>query len=575
MNDTRSTLATYTLERYETEFADRHLLQGAIAKWARETPDRPAIVEYDTVREVTYREFDEQSTAYALKLIELGFQPGDFLGTLLSLSIEHIVLEYACFKIGVIHAPLDLRLKAPEVVRSLSLVEPKGFVFLGNTPVVDFTPIGRAVQSECGYVKHFIQFSPPGQTIEGAAAFDTFAGDALRLYEARHSHCSKLWKTYEGITASIKPTDGAQVIYTTGSTGFPKPALLSHRNITSQNMCLAAGFGLDHAERPLVHLPPSHVGCQAEQLITTFFTGQTAVTMRVFDAEKTLDCIGRYKVDCFGQVPAMFNMQWRLPNYETYDLSSVKQVMFGGQQVSKEFVRQLVARFGWVGTGLGLTEMAGFVTYTGLSGDADLLAESVGWDMPITPLSIRAPMNEDGTAGPELAYGATGEICFSGPQVFIDYVNNEEAYRKTVSKEGICYTGDLGYLSERGLIFCGRSKLVIKPKGYQVHPAQIESHFAELRECVGVCGAVGADHDVFSEGVVLFVELKGGAQLTRNDLETHAKGIAGYMRPLHYVLLDPGTFPLNRVNKTDYVRLREMAKNEIAALRSAGAWDRE
>jgi acyl-CoA synthetase (AMP-forming)/AMP-acid ligase II len=271
----------------------------------------------------------------------------------------------------------------------------------------------------------------------------------------------------------------------------------------------------------------------------------------------------------------MFHMQWRLPNYGSYDLSSVRQVMFGGQQVSKEFVRQLVERFPTVGTGLGLTEMAGFVTYTGLTSDVDLLAESVGWDMPITPLSIRAPMNADGTAGPELAYGETGEICFSGPQVFIDYVNNPEAYQKTVSKEGICYTGDLGYLSDRGLIFCGRSKLVIKPKGYQVHPAQVESHFAELAECVAVCGAVGAYHEIFSEGIVLFVEVKRDANLTRDDLEAHAKGIAGYMRPLHYVLLEQGTFPLNRINKTDYVRLREMAKSEISVLRDAGAWDRE
>jgi acyl-CoA synthetase (AMP-forming)/AMP-acid ligase II len=182
-------------------------------------------------------------------------------------------------------------------------------------------------------------------------------------------------------------------------------------------------------------------------------------------------------------------------------------------------------------------------------------------------------MNPDGTAGQELPDGEPGEICFSGPQVFISYVNNDEAYRKTVSTDGFCYTGDLGYKSPQGLMFSGRSKLVLKPKGYQVHPAQIEQHFALLVEHVACCGAVGAPHDVFTEGVVLFVEAKPGGRLTREMLDEHARDIAGYMRPQHYVILEPAGLPLNRIAKTDYVRLKELAAAEVARLRAAGAWD--
>jgi acyl-CoA synthetase (AMP-forming)/AMP-acid ligase II len=204
----------------------------------------------------------------------------------------------------------------------------------------------------------------------------------------------------------------------------------------------------------------------------------------------------------------------------------------------------------------------------------DEIVGTVGYDMPVTPLSIRQTMNPDGTAGAELPDGQTGEICFSGPQVFTDYINNKEAYRKTVSREGICYTGDLGFRDARGLHLVGRSKLVIKPKGYQVHPAQIEDHFSQLRDKIAVCGAVGAPHEVFSEGVVLFVETRPGASLTRDELESHAKGIASYMRPLHYVMLAPGTLPLNRIAKTDYVSLKSRALAEVEALRNQGRWDR-
>jgi acyl-CoA synthetase (AMP-forming)/AMP-acid ligase II len=562
----------HTLEDYETEFADRHLLHGAVSKWAVETPDRVAIIEFDTGREFTYRQFDAAATAIALKLLELGFRKGDFLATSLPLLAEHVFLEYACFKIGVIHAPLDLRLKGPEVVRSIGLIRAKGFALLGQTPYADFRPLGQLVRQECPYVEHILQFSPPDDCIPGATSMLALAGEVAAL--AANPSASPMWEEYQRVTASISENDGAQVIYTTGSTGFPKPALQSHRNITCQNMCLAGGFGMQKTDRMLVNLPPSHVGCQAEQLITTFFCGNTAVIMWIFDAEKTLQAIEKYKIQVMGQIPAMFNMQWRLPNYGQYDLSSLELVLYGGQQVTVPFLDKLRQMAPRAATGLGLTEMAGFVTYSKLDGTLEELAASVGFDMPVTPLTIRQPMKEDGSAGEVLPDGTIGEICFSGPQVFIGYVNNEEAYRKTVSSDGVCYTGDLGYRDGTGLHFTGRSKLVIKPKGYQVYPAQVEEHFAQLRDLVANVAAVGAPHEVFSEGIILFVERHPQADLGMESLAEHAKEIAAYMRPSHYEILEPGTFPLNRVAKTDYVLLKERAMTLIENLRSAGSWDR-
>ena len=131
-------LPAYTWDDYERDFADRHLLHAVVAKWARERPQHTAIIEFDTGREVTYRELDEESTARALRLLELGYRPGDFLATMLPLTVEHIFLEYGCFKIGVVHAPLDMRLKPDEVVRSLGLIRAKGFVMPGRTPLDRF-----------------------------------------------------------------------------------------------------------------------------------------------------------------------------------------------------------------------------------------------------------------------------------------------------------------------------------------------------------------------------------------------------------------------------------------------------
>jgi fatty-acyl-CoA synthase len=572
----RNGIPQLTLDHFEKDYADRHLLHGVVAKWAKETPDRIAMIVVDTQKEYTYKEFDQFSTALALKLLQMGFKKGDFFATSLPFLAEHIFLEYACFKIGVIHAPLDLRLKGPEVIRSLGLIQAKGFAFLGKTPIADFSPLGQAVMDNCPYVEHFIQFTAPEEAIDGAISAMTMAGEAMALGQAAMSDPanSPELKAYMEATANVSETDGAQVIYTTGSTGFPKPALLSHINITAQNMCLGAAFGMDEDPRMLVNLPPSHVGGQAEQLMTPLFYGGTAIVMHIFDPEKSLKAIQDYKVDAFGQIPALFNMQWRLPNYKDYDLSTLKFALYGGQQVSRQFLENLSAMAPKFGTGLGLSETGGFVTYSPLDGTVDDILAGVGYDMPITPLSIRKVMSEDGTAGAELPDGEIGEICFAGPQIFIAYVNGEEAYKKTVSTDGVCYTGDLGFKDDTGLHIAGRSKLVIKPKGYQVYPAQIENHFTDLTDKIGNAAAVGVKHEIFSDGIVAFIEKKPGAEVTVEELQAHAKGIAGYMRPSLYVILEPETMPLNRVAKTDYVTLKEQAEKEVEALRAKGGWDK-
>jgi acyl-CoA synthetase (AMP-forming)/AMP-acid ligase II len=105
-----------------------------------------------------------------------------------------------------------------------------------------------------------------------------------------------------------------------------------------------------------------------------------------------------------------------------------------------------------------------------------------------------------------------------------------------------------------------------------VFPGDVESHFAKLEQVAG-CGVVGAEHRTLSEAVVAFIERKPGAELTVQQLKAHARGMASYMRPLHYVLLEQGQIPLNRAIKTDYVRLSQMAKEEIERLRAGGRWD--
>ncbi len=524
-------LPRLTLADYEASFAGRHLLHEVVTHWAAVKPEAVALIE-DRGGGLDWRSFDTRSRSLAGALHQLGYRKGDFLATSLPFSIEHVLLAYACFRLGVVFAPLDLRLRPAEVARLTGLIRPRGWVTL-----VDY----------------------PG----AAPAEHTLSLEWLHLTSGP-----------EPLPAAIDENDGALVIFTTGSTGAPKPALISHRNITCQNMCLGAAFGFGERTRLLVDLPPSHIGGQAEALMTALYWGGAAILMDSFEPVRSLEAVERHRANLLGQVPTMFQMQWRTAGYGQRDLSSLEAAFYGGQQVARPFLEQLARMAPRIGTGLGLTEAAGFCTYTLPDASPDNLAASIGFDMPVYPVSIREPMREDGSAGAELPDGETGHICFRGPQTFLGYVNDPAATARAISTDGYLYTGDLGFRDALGLHFAGRAKWVIKTAGYQVFPGDVESHFSALTGKIAQVGAVGAPHQVFSEAIVLFVEKKPGADLAAAELKRHARAAAGYMRPLHYVILEPGQMPLNRVGKIDYVRLAELALGETARLCAERKWDR-
>ncbi len=561
-------LPRFTLDDYEKIFADRHLLHGVVAKWAGERPEAPAILSADGSRQVTWSEFHRFTTALAGELLRLGFTRGDYLVTLLHMSVDHILLEYSCFKIGVIVAPLDLRLTPTEVIRSLEILRPRGFACLGVNPALDFRPMWSAVQAQCPWIEHSIALNST-EAIPGTRSFASLAEPASRsIMETDSAAVAK-------IAAAITSDDGALVIFTTGSTGSPKPALLSHRNITVQNMCMCgAFFGGDRGTRTLVNLPASHVGGQTEALMSTFFGGGTAVLLEVFDASRSLRAIVQHRIEILGQIPAMFNLEWMLKDYGRYDLSSLRFAAYGGNVVSRPFVERLAAMAPVVGTGLGVTECAGFCTYVQANAtDHEMIVTGLGQDMPIYPCSIRRPMRPDGYAGDELPSGEIGHICFLGAQTFLGYVNDPAATAKTISRDGFLYTGDLGYKDAAGLHLTGREKWVIKSLGYQIFPGDVEAHICALTAQVANCVVVGVEHEVVSEAVVALVEKKPGAELSPKELDRHARSLPAYMRPRHWIVLESGGLPLNRVAKPDFLRAQEMARQEIAQLRARGEWD--
>ncbi|MFW9991147.1 MAG: class I adenylate-forming enzyme family protein [Candidatus Odinarchaeota archaeon] len=543
-----------------------------VDKHAKEKGEKISIIEYNTGEKVTWKDFATKSKAFAAKLLNMGIQKGDVVATSLPLLKEHIYLMYACYRIGAIFTPLDLRLKTQEIDRCFSGAKPKVYFFLGKTEVADFRPmITEIMKNHMDTCKYWIQFQKEEELIiDGAIGITEFARDIKSTY-IKAILTGKVGRAQK----KVNKRDPCLIIFTTGSTGYPKPALLCHENILVQNIGLAVGFDMNEHDIMCVNLPPSHVGCVTEQLATTIYGGGTSVILHIFDAEKTLDAVQKHKVTILGQIPALFAMQWRLPTYKNYDLSSLRFAIYAGQAVTRKFLEQLATMAPKFGSGFGLTESAGFITYTPLDGTVDDILASIGYHMPsLCPISIRDPMKEDGSAGEEKKPGEAGEICFSGSQIFLGYLNDKESTEKTVSTDGFCYTGDLGSYDDEGLHFAGRSKFVIKPKGYQVFPTEVEDFIEQkLKDRISAIACVGIPHEVFTEGIMAFVERKQGAELTVDDLNAAVKDIAAYKRPSHFEILETGEIPLTRVGKTDYMELKKKGVIIAEKLRADNSWD--
>ena len=534
------------------------LLHAVVDRWAAVRPHDDAIVNATRGSRLTWSELQRNSLALAAELERMGLRPGDVLAASLPLLDEHILLEYACFRAGVIHAPLDLRLQPGEVLRCLGLARARAYAFPGKLAGADFAALGEAARQGCPSIESLIQFSAPADCIPASESFATVMARAAA--------------NPAPVRARVSECDPAQAIFTTGSTGSPKPALLSHRGIVCQNLCLGRAFEFTGG-RVLCNLPASHVGGQAEILLTTLFCGATAVTLEVFDPVKSLDAIERHGVTLIGQIPAMFQMEWRTGDYARRRLGSLQNAVYGGQAAPRAFLEQMLRMAPRIATGLGLTEASGFCTYTPLTADADAVAGGVGWSMPAHPMSIRAAMRADGSAGAELPEGDVGHVCFRGPQNFLGYLNDPVATAEALSSDGWLYTGDMGSIGERGLRLAGRAKWVVKTAGYLVYPGDIETHIAALAGQVASVGVVGQPHARWGEALIAFVEKRPGADLSVPVLRRHARAIASYMRPLHYVILDPGAMPLNRTAKVDIVRLQQWAAEEVQKLRARGRWD--
>ena len=350
---------------------------------------------------------------------------------------------------------------------------------------------------------------------------------------------------------TIDPEDDATIFYTSGTTGRPKGAVGTHRNMCTNLMSLffintrgATRFGSPTLEATgeksqaafLLSVPLFHAtGCHSV-MVSNLAAGGKLVMMHHFEPDRALELIERERIGTFGGVPAMVMQVLDSPNFSKFDTSSIRGVSYGGAPAPPDLVRRIRAAWpiGQPSNGYGLTETSS-VTSMNSGGDYVARPESVGPPVPVCDVAV-VPEDFSGDEpdatlphGP----GVRGELWIKGPNVVRGYWNRPEETAKTFTR-GWLHTGDVARLDEDNFIYIvDRAKDMIIRGGENVYSVQVEAALFE-HPAVADCAVIGVPHPTLGEEVGAVVVLRPGAKVTADELQLHVKArLAGFMVPTH------------------------------------------
>ena len=531
----------------------RNRLEGALPrlsdymkKWADQLPDKPAWIYND--KEISFREFSNNVEQMAKYLLSIGVKKGDRIGYVLTGRPEFFTLYMAVSKIGAIIVGMSTRHTSFEMEYVLKNCEPSHVMALYSLGDVKYQDRLAQALPNCPSVdKVWIVGGPP--ELPNAMAYeDIFKGDYSEFDQALRQR-----------EAEVGPDDGLIIVYTSGTTGQPKGALMTHRNIISMALVQMDEFcpptGLLPEDNVICASPVNHVSGATEWGATPMMAGCTQVLQDEFQPLRTLQYCKKYKPRMFAGVPTMYALMFNVPNYKEY-LSSITFCMIGGSMAPKEILAQLKELTPYVSNPLGLTEVSGLITYTDIEASIDNLNQTVGKCAPEFQMKL---VDKDGQ---EVPPGTPGEIAYRGPTVIKEYYRMPEATAKAIDADGWFHSGDIGLIDENGdLRLVGRSTEMYITGGFNVYPAEIEEQISRYPG-VMMTAVVAVPHKIMGEVGRAYVVPKPGADLDGDKIQEYLKEyLADYKIPRQYVFRD--TLPMTVLGKIEKKVLRQELEKEF------------
>lgn len=523
-------------------------LSDYMKRAADRDPNRPAFIYHDV--EISYSEFSAKSQQLAKYLLKIGVEKGDRVAYIMNGRPEFFYLYMAASMVGAIIVGMGTRFTAHEMEYVLNNSEARHVLTLyGLGEVKNYQDrLGQAFQ-KCPFVQQVWVVGGPTE-LPNALTFDEIINGDYSEYD----------KALQEREASVEPDDGLIIVYTSGTTGQPKGALITNRNVVCQSLIICDEFGsptgLTPDDRFLHHVPVNHVSGATEMGASPIVAGCTQVVIDQFHPVETLEMMQKHKVTIFCGVPTMFVMEFNLPNFSSYDLSSVRFCMIGGAMASKEVLEKMLSIAPYCSNPLGLTETSGLITHTDVGASADNLNKTVGKCPPEFQMKL---VDNDRK---EVPRGTPGEIAYRGPTVIKEYFKMPEATAAAIDKDGWLYSGDVGIIDENGdLRLVGRSKEMYITGGENVYPVEVEEYISRYPG-VAMVALLPVPHDVMGEVGRAYIVPNPGATLDGKTIQEYLKEyIAPYKIPRQYIFRD--SLPMTALGKIEKKTIRQEIEKEL------------
>ncbi len=508
--------------------------------------DRPAIVSCHQGVRLSYAEFDAEVDRVARALIGAGLEAGERVGIWSPNRVEWALVQYATAKAGIVLVNVNPAYRTNELQYALEQSGCRMLVAAASFKTSDYVAMLDEVRGELPALRRAVFFDTPSWD-EFLAGADAVAVDALRER-----------------SSGLDPSDPINIQYTSGTTGFPKGATLSHHNILNNGFFVGEGCRVTEQDRICVPVPYYHCfGMVMGNLAATSHGACVVLPADAFEPGAVLDSVQAERCTVLYGVPTMFIAELDHPDFDSYDLSSLRTGIMAGSPCPVEVMRKVVDRMHMseVTICYGMTETSPVSTQTGAEDDLEHRTATVGRVHPHVEIRVADP-----DTGRTLARGETGEFQTRGYSVMLGYWNDPERTAEAIDRARWMHTGDQAVMADDGYVkIVGRIKDMIIRGGENVYPREIEE-FLYGHPAVADVQVVGVPDERYGEEIMAWVICREGAEVDEDELRDYCRGKIAHYKVPRYVA-SCREFPMTVTGKVQKHKLREQAIEALGLLR--------
>ncbi|MHB2052679.1 fatty acid CoA ligase family protein [Pseudomonas sp. VEM90] len=525
-------------------------------------PDREALVVHHQALRYTWRQLADAVDQHARALMALGVQPGDRLGIWAPNCAEWCITQFASAKVGAILVNINPAYRSSELDYALGQSGCRWVICADAFKTSDYHAMlqgllpglasgqpGALICERFPELRGVVSLAlspPPGFMAWHAlqALAEVVSGEALAERQAQ-----------------LRCDDPINIQYTSGTTGFPKGATLSHSNILNNGYMVGESLGLTEHDRLVVPVPLYHCFGMVMANLGCMTHGSAMIyPSDAFDPLATLRAVAQEKATALYGVPTMFIAELDHPQRGEFDLSSLRTGIMAGATCPIEVMRRVIGEMHMAEMQIayGMTETSPVSLQTGAADDLERRVTSVGRTQPWLESKV---VDAEGNTVPR---GEIGELCTRGYSVMLGYWNNPKATAESIDADGWMHTGDLAVMDEQGYVcIVGRSKDMIIRGGENIYPRELEEFFF-THPAVADVQVIGVPCSKYGEEIVAWVRLHPGHAASEAELREWARArIAHFKVPRYFRFVDE--FPMTVTGKVQKFRMREISVEELSA----------